>query len=145
MLVVITGAGRGIGRGLALHYLRLGHRVAGIVRRREAMRSVREEAGVHGDQFFGYLADVTDSTRMDRVMAKIVRNHGALDLVVANAGIGDQRLAPQLSPSRVREVMDVNFLGVVNTLGPAIDQMLEQGFGQLAVISSLASVQSLPR
>jgi short-subunit dehydrogenase len=145
MVVLITGASTGLGRLLALHYLDRGCKVAALARRKAKLDELRRTAQGRSGVLRIYPADVTDRDRMAHLVALIERELGPLDLVIANAGVGDQRLSAELDLNRFEQVIATNVMGVAYTLAPAIAAMRCRGSGQLVAISSLAGLQVLPR
>lgn len=145
MVIMITGAGRGIGRALTLHYLAQGARVGAVVRHRDAKMQLEHSATNHQGALRIYQADVTDLQRMREVTLEIERELGDIDLVIANAGIGDYRSCADFNAERFATVMQTNTIGVANTFETAMRIMRDRRRGQLVAISSLAAVQALPR
>src|SRR5207237_10454669 len=73
------------------------------------------------------------------------RRFGPIDLLVANAGIGATTYAVDLCEKEVAELMNVNMMGVVNSVTAVIPHMIERGKGHLVAISSLAAYRGLPK
>ncbi len=146
MVVLITGANRGLGKALALHYLAEGATVIAVARRRSSLRELclQADSSVRR-RLHTYCCDVTDRIRMYNTVHQAWHRQGPIDLIIANAGTADRRLEPVLDAGLVAEVFSVNTLGVINTLAPAVDLMVKRGSGHLVAISSLASVVSIPQ
>jgi short-subunit dehydrogenase len=142
---MITGASRGLGRELTLRYLSRGLDVAAVARSERAMARLRSDATGLSGSLECYTADVTDREAMEIVVTQIERRQGPIDLCVANAGIGDQRLTPGLDAHRCEQVIATNVLGTLFTLAPVVRAMLVRGHGHIAAISSLSAIQSIPR
>ena len=145
MVILITGASRGIGRALTRHYLSQGDTVVAVARDQDALTRLLADSESTSGVLHVYAADVTDAARMEQVVGDVQTKIGPLDIVIANAGIGDHRLRSDLDPLRVQRVFATNTLGVVNTFAPAIQTMCARGRGQLVAISSLSAIQSIPR
>ncbi|MEM7254325.1 MAG: SDR family NAD(P)-dependent oxidoreductase [Pseudomonadota bacterium] len=133
--------------GLALtnHYLKDGHEVVAIVRQQA---SIMREAGISkrlAKRLFVFEGDVRDASRMRAVIHGIVSGLGPIDVLIANAGIGDQRLTTCLDIERVDQVVQTNFQGACNVIAPAAKHMVARRRGQIVAISSLASVVTIPR
>lgn len=142
---MITGGSSGIGESLALHYAAPGVRIALSGRNAERLEEVLKQVRGKGAEASAAILDVTER---DAMYDWIFREDTAhpLDLVIANAGIsggtgGDFRGEPV---DKAREVFDVNLTGVLNTLEPILPKMVERGYGQLAVMSSLAGFRGWP-
>lgn len=140
-VVLITGASSGIGRALAEHYARANWTVGALARRADALDSL---AGLYPERITSLVCDVTDGPAMEQVIHRFALEAGSLDLVYANAGIGQETQEQAWDVDRARLITSINVLGVVNTVTPAINIMLEQGHGAIVGISSLAGLTPLP-
>jgi short-subunit dehydrogenase len=145
MNILITGASSGIGRQLALYYLRQGHQVTAVARRTAQLAELYQETEVAHGSLVTYCADVTDQQRMAAVVMATEQEVGPLNLVIANAGIAMQHLSANLKLNDFEQVLQTNVMGVFNTIVPAINIMLSRGNGQVACISSLAALYAIPR
>jgi len=138
--VLITGATSGIGRGLAEHYAKQGATVGVIARRADILEQMAEGHPT----MIPLPADVTDGPAMEQVISRFALEAGGLDLVYANAGIGQSNAEQAWDTDRARAITEINILGTVNTITPAIPIMIEQNHGRLIGISSLAGHTPLP-
>ena len=139
---LITGASSGLGRALALWFARQGVVVYAAARRVEQLESLKAEAPEH---IIPMVLDVSDADATHDAVRALDESCGGLDLVVANAGVGDQMSAEKIEWSRVRKVLDVNVLGATATLCGALPGMVARKRGQLVGVSSLAASISLPK
>jgi short-subunit dehydrogenase len=141
--VFITGASSGLGRGLALHYARAGATVHAVARRKAELDSLAAE--VPEGRIRPLVLDVTDS---DRLVAAIHRAEetasGALDLVIANAGLGATTHARKMDWTLVKRVLDVDATAAAVTLAAALPAMVARNAGQLVAVSSLAAFRGMP-
>ncbi|MFG0330152.1 MAG: SDR family NAD(P)-dependent oxidoreductase [Phycisphaerales bacterium] len=139
--VLITGASSGLGRALAEAYASREGAVVGAVARRADLLDdlAREHAAIQP-----LAADVTDAPAMETLIARFALEAGGLDLVIANAGVGQKSADDAWDPDTSRRIVEVNIRGVTNTIVPAIPIMIEQGRGRLVGISSLAGQTPLP-
>lgn len=137
--ILITGASSGIGAALARHYAAPGVRLVLGGRDAGRLNAVAQSCSAKGAHVETACVDVTDRTAMENWVAQADKS-GALDLVIANAGIsaGIGGMASGESPDQVRRIFDVNLFGVLNTLDPAIVCMARRQSGQLAIVASLA-------
>ena len=145
MIVLITGASSGIGRGLVLHYLGLGHTVVAVARRAPQLASVRAEQPGIGERLITFPANVTDRTSMAAIVRQVERTMGPIELAIASAGIAEEQTAPDLDLVGLELALTTNVCGVFNALVPAAAAMRQRGYGHIVAISSLAAEQSLPR
>lgn len=132
--VVITGATRGIGLGLAEAFLERGCRVMISGRAQETVgREVTRLAAKHGDdRICGQPCDVTDYAQVDALWQAAVRAYGSVDIWINNAGIG-QLMMPfwELEPTQIKTVVETNLLGTMYGSQVALRGMLQQGYGAL--------------
>ncbi|GLS43092.1 SDR family oxidoreductase [Methylobacterium brachythecii] len=105
---IVTGAGSGIGRAVALALAAAGWRLALTGRRRERLEAVEDEIRAAGGEAFSIPADVGDATAVDGVVAEVVARYGRLDLLFNNAGI----FAPA---APIDEISDADWLASVTT------------------------------
>jgi NAD(P)-dependent dehydrogenase (short-subunit alcohol dehydrogenase family) len=138
----VTGAGKGIGRALALRLARQGYAVAASARSEQDLISLEQVAD--GGRITGFPLDITDAGRAD-VMVEVIENRlGPLDLVVLNAGTHRPTPAAGFSAAEARSVIDTNLSGTLNCLAPVMARFQNRGAGQIAVVASLAGYRGLP-
>lgn len=150
---VVTGASRGIGRALALDLAQRGWAVGALARDAGALASLNRDspghpageaapagapapAGSEGE-VRAVVADVTDGAAVREAVAALTAIHGVPDLVVANAGVL-QAVGPtwQVDPALWWRELEVNLLGVFNTLHATLPAMVARGSGRVVVMSS---------
>ncbi|MFD2207822.1 SDR family NAD(P)-dependent oxidoreductase [Kiloniella antarctica] len=141
--VLITGASSGIGASLAESYASSGKRLFLIGRNRTRLNDVAIKCEKLGAVVHKVVLDIKDPVLCSHVI-KEANEISSLDLVIANAGISGGTGNTGETDSQVREIMDVNIYGVINTVLPAIEVMKVTGRGQIAIMSSLASFKGLP-
>jgi short-subunit dehydrogenase len=144
-VVLITGASSGIGRGLALELARRGARVGLLARRRELLEEIAREISQAGGQALAIPADVTCADEVRAAVGELRRQFGPIDLLVANAGISINTFVPNLCEKTIAELINVNVIGVVNSVSAVLTEMVAQGSGHLVVNSSLAAYRGLPK
>jgi NADP-dependent 3-hydroxy acid dehydrogenase YdfG len=143
-IVWITGAGSGIGRALALRYLRAGAVVAGTARRTETLESLKAEAGRDGERFHAWPADLTDLAATRAAVAGIESGLGAIRLAVLNAGTHVPTPGRHFHAEVVRGLLDSNVMTVANALDAVLPAMLVRRQGMVAINASLAGYGGLP-
>jgi len=141
--VFITGASSGLGRGLALRYAQGGATVHAAARREDELRKLAAEAPP--GSIVPVRLDVQDT---DALVAAIRRaeqaSGGALDLMIANAGVGRPSPARKMDWTIVRWILDVNVTAACVTLAAALPAMIERNAGQVVMMSSLAAFRGMP-
>ena len=142
--VWLTGAGKGIGRAVALRLLRDGDTVAVSARTATDLDSLTAEAAGLPGAVKGYPLDVTDEAACAATFAAIEVDLGALDLVVLNAGNHRPMRAREIDPAVFRSLIDVNLFGVVHALAPAVPAFMARGRGHIAIVASVAGYRGLP-
>ena len=144
--IVITGASSGIGAALARVYSASGRRLSLIGRDRGRLEAVASDGRARGGDVDVYVADVTDPGAIGRVLTTCDRLQ-PVDLIIASAGIGGRAsLAPDSGePCHVaRKILITTALGVINTVAPLLPRLVARRRGQIAIVSSLAGLVSLP-
>ncbi len=135
--VLVTGASRGIGEAIARAFAAKGATLGLVARRQEPLEQLASELpGEH----VAMPADVADADSI----AAAVEQFGHVDVVVANAGITHYRPFAQLPLDEARHMNDVNWLGTIHTVWPALPQMLERRSGHIVVVSSGGGVRGFP-
>ncbi len=141
-VVLITGAGNGIGRRLATLLSAQGARIAAIDRSAEGLKSLAEELA--GKPVACEVADVTDLNALRQAATKLEAQLGPTDLLIANAGIGKETSALDFKAEDVAAQINVNLIGVANSVDAVLAGMRSRRRGHLVVLSSLASYRGLP-
>jgi NAD(P)-dependent dehydrogenase (short-subunit alcohol dehydrogenase family)/pimeloyl-ACP methyl ester carboxylesterase len=130
-LVVITGAGSGIGRETALAFSRLGAEVVIADLHEASGEKTAEELRASGAAAHAYAVDVSDLASMEDFAKRVIVDHGVPDIVVNNAGIGVAGSFLNTSAEDWQRIVDVNLMGVVNgcrLFGSAMADRLEGGY-----------------
>jgi short-subunit dehydrogenase len=144
MRIVITGTTSGIGEALALHYAQPGTTLGLIGRRQERLGAVAGRCQAQGAQILPAPLDVRDGAALQDYAEEFVTGAGGIDVVIANAGVGepDQLASGQAAPHA--RLFEVNVIGLLNTFLPFIPRMIQQRHGQLVAIASVAGFRALP-
>ncbi len=138
----ITGGGTGIGRALALLMARAGWQVIISGRRREPLEETA--AAAPGGLVVPRVCDVTDLAAVRQTVRDIESNEGALDLAVLNAGTYAPYDARKFGAEYVREVNEVNYMGVIHGIDAVFSNFKQRGRGQIGVVASVAGYMGLP-
>lgn len=141
---LITGAGSGIGRQLALLAASEGVAIAAVDLQEDRLKEVADLLDARGQTFHWGLADVTDAAGLAARVHELAAKTGPLDLAIASAGIGKETSALDFKADLMAKVISVNLIGVSNTLATVLPGMLERKRGHLVALSSLASYKGMP-
>ena len=134
---IVTGAGRGIGKGIAAVFAKEGARVLVVNRSAEAGQATAEEiVGAGGEASF-LQADVKSRADMERMAATCIERYGAIDVLCANAGVFPTSHIADMTDETWDDVLDTNLKGVFNGMRACIPQMKAQTQGRIVVISSI--------
>ncbi|WP_067571854.1 SDR family oxidoreductase [Nocardia acidivorans] len=143
--VLITGTSSGIGLATAVGAARAGWQTVATMRdvgRAGALMDAANEAGVAGLIRVEPL-DVTDANSVAECVKKVVADYGRLDAVINNAGAGFVGTIEQTGVEAVRNVMEVNYFGVVEVTHAAMPHLREAG-GRLITVTSVGGVIGQP-
>jgi 3-oxoacyl-[acyl-carrier protein] reductase len=141
MVAIVTGAGRGIGRSIALSLARQGARVVLAARTLRELEQVRQEIESFGGQAICIPADVRSEPDVIRLVSDAARQWGRLDIVVNNAGIGAFGPLEQASTAQWDEVMAVNARGTFLMCREAIPHLRRQRPSYIVNITSVVGVK----
>lgn len=145
-VVFLTGASSGIGEALAIEISKQGAILGLLARRAELLRELAEKCEAAGGAARYFACDVTDAAAVQKAADALREEFGRVDVLIANAGIGgNNKETRALQPEFVKQVIDINVMGAVNSVYAVLPQMLERGQGQLVAISSLAGFRGLPK
>jgi NAD(P)-dependent dehydrogenase (short-subunit alcohol dehydrogenase family) len=127
--VVVTGSTRGIGKGLAVEFLRSGCRVVVSSRKESAVEETVAELTVYGSEnISGCVCDVTEPGSIDGLWDYAVETMGGVDIWINNAGLGSgNTFLADTSPVDIRSIVEVNLLGTLYGCRTAIAKMRPKG------------------
>lgn len=135
--VIVTGASKGIGKGIARVFARNGAKVLVVGRDLETAKATAQELVAAGGTASGFSADVTrfeDMEKMARVAAEL---HGGIDVLCANAGVFPQAKMEDMSPEAWDEVMAINLKGTFLSVKACIPYLKRSSQGRIVITSSI--------
>jgi short-subunit dehydrogenase len=144
-VVLITGASSGIGRGVAVELARRGAAAGLLARRAELLHEVVAEIEANGGRALALTCDVTNAAAVRAAADQLSTSFGPIDVLVANAGVASADQAEELEAEQIAGLINVNVIGVVNSVTAVLGGMVARGRGQLVAISSLAAYRGLPK
>lgn len=130
-VVVITGAGSGIGRALALRLGAAGARVVVSGRRKEQLDQVADEITSRGGQALVVICDVTSRVDCHTMIATIKATYGDVDILINNAGRADQGLVSLLDDAALDEMMALNVKGPLYLIQAVLPAMRRRNSGHI--------------
>ena len=141
-VAVITGASSGIGRALAVELHHRGWAVGVTARRQAPLEELCSELGEH---CAWAVTDVCNREQTSAAIDELASKLGPIDLLIANAGIGLVNPAFRFDYDALERTFQTNVFGVVHTVEPVLNDMIERQTGHIAVVSSVAGYRGLPR
>jgi NAD(P)-dependent dehydrogenase (short-subunit alcohol dehydrogenase family) len=134
---LVTGGGRGIGRAIAAALSAAGGTVTVVGRGEAALKDAvgKGEAAAYG------VADVTDERALAAQIERATATHGAVDILVANAGRADSAPFGETTPAQFREMFELNVMGVVHATRAVLGGMIARKSGRVVAVASTAGVK----
>jgi short-subunit dehydrogenase len=142
--ILITGASQGIGRALAEAASRRGARVLAAARSESHLQELAEAARAEGGEIVIASADITNPADRQRLVEVAQRNWGGLDMLINNAGIGATGHFTEVSPDRLRKIMEVNFFALAELTRLFLPILRRGNQPAIVNISSIAGKRGIP-
>ncbi len=141
-VVIVTGAGSGIGAATVKHFASFGAKVVVSDFNIEKAQEIADEIIAKGQEAIVIKADVVEYEEVKQLINKTVEQFGQLDVMVNNAGIGPRNLVKTADQTLEdwEKVIAVNQTGVFYCMKLALQQMLKQEYGNIVNVSSLAGL-----
>jgi NAD(P)-dependent dehydrogenase (short-subunit alcohol dehydrogenase family) len=140
-VAIITGASKGIGKGIAVRYAEEGAAVALASRSRGMLETIAADIQKQGGKSLALDLDVTRCESVEEVVAKTAAHFGRVDILVNNAGISMAKPSENLSPQEWHRALETDLSGVFYGCQAAAKQMIRQGSG--GCIINITSVYGL--
>lgn len=141
-VAVITGATRGIGKGIAEKFAKEGASIAfTFVSSEEKAKVLENELSQNGIKAKGYLSNAGDFNAAQDLIDSIVSDFGQIDILINNAGITKDGLLMRMSEENWDDVMDINLKSVFNLTKASLRTFLKQKSGSIINMSSIVGVQ----
>jgi NAD(P)-dependent dehydrogenase (short-subunit alcohol dehydrogenase family) len=133
---LVTGGGRGIGRGIASTLSRAGATVTVLGRNRATL----DEAVAMGCAHFANVADVADQAAVSAAVVEAAARQ-PIDILIANAGIAESAPFGRSDAALFKRMMDVNFMGVVHAIQAVLPSMRDRPYGRIIAVASTAGLK----
>ena len=144
-VVWITGASSGIGEAMAYELAKEGARLALSARNQERLEEIRNYCLSLGSEVAIFPFDLSHVEEIPNVADQVLNHFKKLDLLVNNGGISQRGLASETSLDVDRRIMEINFFGNIALTKAVLPYMIRQGYGHLAVTSSIVGKFGYPR
>lgn len=133
-VVAITGASSGIGAAISRRFAERGAHVLMMARSEQKLKRLASEIGGMTNT---YRLDVTDARHVHDVFTTVGERYGKIDILINNAGVGYFKLFAETSDAEVKQMMDINYFGILHTVRAVLPIMEANGSGHLIHIGSL--------
>lgn len=147
-VALVTGAGRGMGVGIARMLGKLGARVAINDLYLKRAEATAEELRAEGIDAFAAAADVTDHAAVKAMVSAVIDSAGQIDILVSNAGVPADGMGYckflESSPEDWQKFVNLNMFGLMNCCHAAVPGMKERGYGRVIAITSESWRAGLP-
>jgi NAD(P)-dependent dehydrogenase (short-subunit alcohol dehydrogenase family) len=137
-VAIVTGAGRGLGKTLALGLARHGADVVAVSRTLSQVEQVASEIAALGRKGIALKVDTSSKADVDRMVAKTLEGWGRVDVLVNNAGIDIIKPAVDYTEAEWDQIIDINLKGYFLCAQAAGREMIRQGRGSILMNSSIA-------
>ena len=137
-IALVTGAGKGIGKAVAIALAKEGANVGLIARTEKDLEAVAEEIKVLGVKVSYGIADISKMEQVIAAVEKIESELGLVDILINNAGTGTFAKFMEMAPGDWENIVKVNLFGVYYTTRAVLPQMIERQTGDIINISSTA-------
>jgi len=143
--IVVTGAGNGMGREVALLLLKKGARVAAVDLREEFLNETKSLAGIQSDKLSLHALDISNQSAIDALPEQVIKIHGSVDGIMNIAGIIQPFVkVNELDLSVVNKVMNVNFYGTLYMVKAFLPHLLKRPKAHVLNVSSMGGFLPVP-
>ncbi len=141
---LITGASRGIGKGVAKCFAVEGAKLVLTARSTEALSALKKELTESGAEVLTYTADISSSKDLEGLKKASEDAFGKIDIVINNAGVSVEKPFLEISPEEWELIHRVNLTGTMMVIRTFLPKMLESGSGNIVNVASAAGLRGLP-
>ena len=143
-VAVVTGAGRGLGKAMAVALAAEGVRVALVARSEDQLDQVADEIAKSGGDASVFVADVAREDQVRQAEKAIIQRYGTVNILVNNAGLAVRKPVTELAAEEWRRVMETNVMSAFLLCHTLVPYMKGQGYGRILNTSSMMAWISLP-
>jgi short-subunit dehydrogenase len=139
-VIWITGASSGIGKALSIKFAQEGWIVAASARREGLLQELTKiNQNIHS-----FPLDVTNPEQCKKVFEEIKKKFNNIEISIFGTGIHDPNSEKRFNLEKIREIMEVNYFGTMNSINSVYDYYNDKKGGQISIISSVAGYRGLP-
>ncbi len=142
---VVTGAGRGIGRAIALAFAREGCDIAVAARSEDEIEETRRLTAETGRRVIALRCDVADPASVTTMARRVLAEFGQVDILVNNAGYGKFKPFVELTDEEFTRTIDVNLTGAFRCIKAFLPGMMARKSGRIINVSSVSGLKGLDR
>lgn len=139
-VIWITGASSGIGKAVAIKFAQNGWIVAASARRESLLNELKKI----NENIHPFPLDVTDINKCKLVATNIINKFKNIDICLFSTGMHDPKSEKKFNLEKIREIMEVNYFGTINSINSIYNYFSEKKNGQISIISSVAGYRGLP-
>jgi short-subunit dehydrogenase len=139
-VIWITGASSGIGKALTIKFAENGWVVAASARRENLLNELKDI----NQNIFSFPLDVTEIDKCKITAKNIIDQLGGIDICVFGTGMHDPKSEKKFNLEKIREIMEVNYFGTMNSINSIYEYFSDKKNGQISIISSVAGYRGLP-
>jgi short-subunit dehydrogenase len=139
-VIWITGASSGIGKAVAIKFAQNGWIVAASARRENLLNELKKI----NENIHPFPLDVTDIDKCKLVATNIINQFKNIDICLFGTGMHDPKSEKKFNLKKIREIMEVNYFGTMNSINSIYNYFSEKKNGQISIISSVAGYRGLP-
>jgi len=136
----ITGASSGIGKALAIKFAENGWNVAASARRENLLNELKKI----NQSIYPFPLDVKKINDCETTAKLIIKELGNIDICVFGTGMHDPQSEKKFNLNKIREIMEVNYFGTMNSINSVYNYFSEKEEGHISIISSVAGYRGLP-
>ncbi len=144
MRVIVTGASKGIGRGIATFLAMDGFKVSMLARSKDLLEDVRQSIEEQDGECFSVACDLRDPDATEYAISAAVEHFGGVDALINNAGLVIRKNVFDISLEEWRTMIDTNVNGLFYATRAALSHMKRQGSGHIVNVSSISGKVPLP-
>ncbi len=142
-VAIITGGSSGIGKSLVLKYAQEGYSVVFTGRNATRMKGTEDDLKQGDHEYLALSLDSSSEVENNQLITKTINKFGRIDVLICNAGISMRALFEDLDLKVFRQLMDINFYGIIYAVKFALPHLLESN-GSIIGISSINGWRSTP-